>query len=263
MAEPTTIIGEYTSVQGNLEGDEDLIVLGRVDGAIQLNKTLIVEPTGVVKADVSVQSAVINGVVVGNVEATKSVHIAAEGRMVGDIVAPRVVIAEGAMFRGRIDMGDTEPSESAPEEQAVEEAPKRPSFARAAPAPTHTAGIPVRRNEPKGESIRRPAGVGSRRTDGESSRRPAGVPSRPLSSRKSSKAPAKKPTSKKTDATVAPAAPELTKRRRSNKETSAKDQVPVEALRETSNPARAQAAEPPPPKPRVAPKKRRVSVKKK
>ena len=106
MAEVTTIIGDTIRLQGHLQGDEDLTVLGRVDGTIELSQTLIVEPSGVVKADVTVQNAIISGVVVGNIQASDSVEITKEGRMVGDIATPRVILVDGASFRGEIDMGD-------------------------------------------------------------------------------------------------------------------------------------------------------------
>lgn len=108
MADVTTVIGDTIRLQGHLQGDEDLTVLGRVDGTIELTKTLIVEPSGVVKADVTVQNAIISGVVVGNVTASDSVEITKEGRMVGDISSPRVILVDGASFRGDIDMGDLE-----------------------------------------------------------------------------------------------------------------------------------------------------------
>jgi cytoskeletal protein CcmA (bactofilin family) len=104
----TTIIGESILISGSLNGDEDLTVRGRVEGTLTLTKTLVVEPTGIVKAEVQVKNCVIAGVVVGNVTATESVEITKEGRMVGDIAAPRVIIVDGASFRGRIDMGEVD-----------------------------------------------------------------------------------------------------------------------------------------------------------
>jgi cytoskeletal protein CcmA (bactofilin family) len=108
MAEKTTIIGERTKVSGNLEGDEDLTVKGRVEGKINLSKTLIVEAGGVVVADVEVKDCVVSGVIVGDVTATDSVQLTQGGRMVGDIKAPRVIIVAGAAFKGGIDMGNLE-----------------------------------------------------------------------------------------------------------------------------------------------------------
>jgi cytoskeletal protein CcmA (bactofilin family) len=107
-ASMATEIGESILISGNLEGDEDLTVRGRVEGNVRLSRTLIVEASGVVKADVTVKNAVISGVVVGNVTATDSVQLTAEGRMVGDLAAPRVIIVDGASFRGRVDMGDVD-----------------------------------------------------------------------------------------------------------------------------------------------------------
>ncbi len=104
----STIIGESILISGSLNGDEDLTVRGRVEGTLTLTKTLVVEPTGVVKAEVQVKNCIISGAIVGNVTATESVEITKEGRMVGDIQAPRVIIVDGASFRGRIDMGEVD-----------------------------------------------------------------------------------------------------------------------------------------------------------
>ncbi len=120
----STVIGESILISGNLEGDEDLTIRGRVEGSVRLTRTLIVEASGIVKADVSVKDAVISGVVVGNVTASDSVQITAEGRMVGDLSAPRVIIVDGASFRGRVDMGDFEVERKPAGEKAA--APRPP-----------------------------------------------------------------------------------------------------------------------------------------
>src|SRR5262247_3581033 len=104
-----TVIGQSILISGKLTGDEDLTVQGRVEGELTLARTLIVEPSGVVKANVAVKNAIVSGVVVGNINATESVELTREGRMVGDIRAPRVIIVDGASFRGRVDMGEVEP----------------------------------------------------------------------------------------------------------------------------------------------------------
>ena len=107
-SEGSTIVGESIVINGNVQGDEDLTIRGRVEGTLTLTKALLVEATGVVKAEVQVKSCVISGAVSGNVAASESVEITKEGRMVGDITAPRVILADGASFRGRIDMGEVE-----------------------------------------------------------------------------------------------------------------------------------------------------------
>src|SRR6185369_1917579 len=131
-----TVIGPSILIAGKLTGDEDLTVRGRVEGELSLSHTLIVEPSGIVKANVAVKNAIVSGVVVGNIAATESVELTREGRMVGDIRSPRVIIVDGASFRGRIDMGEVEPGrqlESRPARPVVRPA-IRPAAAPAKPA---------------------------------------------------------------------------------------------------------------------------------
>jgi len=145
MADTNTIIGESILIKGNLEGDEDLTIQGRVEGSINLTKTLIIEPGGITKADVSVANAIVSGVMVGNISATDSVELTESGRMLGDIQAPRVIINEGALFKGQVDMGDLEmprmPSSSKP---VYRPAPRPEPVSRPAPRP-------VPKPEPKKE----------------------------------------------------------------------------------------------------------------
>lgn len=136
MANPngSTVIGESILINGSLNGDEDLTVRGRVEGTLTLTKTLVVEPTGIVKAEVQVKNCIIAGVVVGNVTASESVEITKEGRMVGDINAPRVIIVDGASFRGRVDMGEVDLAGERPR-PAVSRPAARPALpSRPAPA---------------------------------------------------------------------------------------------------------------------------------
>lgn len=143
----STIIGPSILINGKLSGDEDLTVRGRVEGELSLTKTLIVEPSGIVKANVQVRNAIVSGVVVGNISATESVELTREGRMVGDINSPRVIIVDGASFRGRVDMGNAEPrpaSERPVQRQSPISRPaarpiSSPVIARPAAAPTTIA----------------------------------------------------------------------------------------------------------------------------
>lgn len=141
-----TVVGQSILISGKLTGDEDLTVRGRVEGELTLSKTLIVETTGVVKANVAVRNAIVSGVVVGNINATESVELTREGRMVGDIRAPRVIIVDGASFRGRVDMGEVEPGRvpttarptiTRPAVRPASTVPARPT------APAATRGRPV------------------------------------------------------------------------------------------------------------------------
>jgi len=138
MADTNTVIGQSILVKGNLQGDEDLTVQGRIEGSVQLTKTLIIEPSGVVKADVSVCNAVISGVMVGNLTATDSVEISETGRMVGDIQAPRMIITEGALFKGQVDMGDVKTPREPTERRSQ---PVRASVGRMEPV-RKTAFVP-------------------------------------------------------------------------------------------------------------------------
>jgi cytoskeletal protein CcmA (bactofilin family) len=106
-----TVIGNSIFISGNIEGKEDLSVRGRIEGNITLSNTLFLEDSGIIKADVTVKNAVISGVLVGNIEAEEGVEITEIGQMVGDIVAPRVIIRDGAKFRGNIDMTSYESSQ--------------------------------------------------------------------------------------------------------------------------------------------------------
>jgi len=135
----TTIIGESILISGSLNGDEDLTVRGRVEGTLTLTRTLVVEPTGTVKAEVQVKNCVIAGVVVGNVTASESVEITKEGRMVGDISAPRVIIVDGASFRGRIDMGEVDVERAERGSRPALRATPRPALRPAAKAEPRTA----------------------------------------------------------------------------------------------------------------------------
>ena len=121
-----TVVGQSILISGKLTGDEDLTVRGRVEGELTLSKTLIVETSGVVKANVAVRNAIVSGVVVGNINATESVELTREGRMVGDIRAPRVIIVDGASFRGRVDMGEVEPGRVPASRPAVTRPTVRP-----------------------------------------------------------------------------------------------------------------------------------------
>ncbi|MBN2695728.1 polymer-forming cytoskeletal protein [bacterium] len=99
-----TIIGHTLVIDGEIVGDESLTILGTVKGKIELNNTLLVEKEGNVEADMIVNKITINGSVTGNIHAHEKVEIQEAGQMVGDIKSPRIFIADGAVFKGQIDM---------------------------------------------------------------------------------------------------------------------------------------------------------------
>lgn len=139
--EGSTLIGETITVSGNVQGDGDLTIRGRLEGSVSIAKTLVVEAGAVVKAEIQARNCVISGVVVGNLAASESVEITREARMVGDISAPRVIIADGAAFRGRVDMGDVDvEAAGAPERVQPRALPQRPVL-RPPPRPSLTARL--------------------------------------------------------------------------------------------------------------------------
>ncbi len=98
-------IGKSVVIKGELNGSEDLTIEGHVEGTIQLrDHVLTIGPNGRIKAQVFAKSVIVLGEVTGNVTASDKVDIRDNGSVDGDIVAPRVAIAEGAHFRGTVDM---------------------------------------------------------------------------------------------------------------------------------------------------------------
>jgi cytoskeletal protein CcmA (bactofilin family) len=99
-----TVIGSGIVIDGEVSGEEPLTVLGTIKGKISTSQTVAVEPGATVEADIETSSLSVGGRVTGNVVARERVEVRANGRMVGDIKAPRIVIADGASFKGNVDM---------------------------------------------------------------------------------------------------------------------------------------------------------------
>ena len=98
-------IGQTIFIKGELTGTEDLTIEGRVEGKIELkDHNLTIGPNGKIKADVFAKSIVITGELLGNAYASEKVELTNAGILKGDIVAPRIVIADGAQFKGSVDM---------------------------------------------------------------------------------------------------------------------------------------------------------------
>ncbi len=98
-------IGKSVVIKGELNGSEDLTIDGRVEGKIELRQNVLtIGANGKIKAEVFARSVVVLGQLTGNVIATEKVDIRDNGSIDGDITSPRVAIAEGAHFRGSVDM---------------------------------------------------------------------------------------------------------------------------------------------------------------
>ena len=98
-------IGKSVIIKGQVNSDEDLTIEGRVEGKIELRQNaLTIGPNGKIDADLLAKSIVVLGKVTGNVTATERIEIRDNGSVDGDLVSPRVVMTEGAHFRGSVDM---------------------------------------------------------------------------------------------------------------------------------------------------------------
>jgi cytoskeletal protein CcmA (bactofilin family) len=98
---PATI-GQSVQIKGELSGQEDLIIDGKI---LVHDHNLTIGPNGHINAEVHAKSVQINGEVTGNITADDKVEISSSGSVLGDIMAPRVALADRASFKGSIDMG--------------------------------------------------------------------------------------------------------------------------------------------------------------
>jgi cytoskeletal protein CcmA (bactofilin family) len=129
-------IGKSVVIKGELNGSEDLTIEGQVEGTIQLrDHVLTIGANGRIKAQVFAKAVVVLGEVTGNVTASEKVDIRDNGSVDGDIVSPRIAIAEGAHFRGSVDMqrkaGQAAPAVAKPATTATPVAAPAPQAARA------------------------------------------------------------------------------------------------------------------------------------
>jgi len=105
MNEELASIGKSIVINGELTGSEDLTIEGRVEGKIDLKEhVLTVGMNGRIKAQITAKSIVVFGHVTGNLTATEKVDIKEKGSVEGDIISPRVAIADGSHFKGSVDM---------------------------------------------------------------------------------------------------------------------------------------------------------------
>jgi cytoskeletal protein CcmA (bactofilin family) len=104
-------IGQSVQIKGELTGNEDLTIEGMVDGKILVkDHNLTIGTNGRIKAEVHAKTVIVVGQVNGNITADDKVEIAPSGSVEGDLRAPRVAIADGARFKGSIDMERKQPA---------------------------------------------------------------------------------------------------------------------------------------------------------
>ncbi|HEY7448432.1 MAG TPA: polymer-forming cytoskeletal protein [Vicinamibacterales bacterium] len=98
-------MGASLVIKGELTGAEDLVIDGRVEGKVSLpGHLLTIGPQAKVHAEVIAKAVIIQGSVTGNVTASDRFEIRGGGSMTGDLTSPKVIMAEGSEFRGRVDM---------------------------------------------------------------------------------------------------------------------------------------------------------------
>ena len=114
-------IGKSVTVKGQIFSREDLIVDGEIEGAIELNEhRLTVGPTGRVRAGIKAREIVVLGTIEGDVEALDKIDIRKDAKLVGDIKTARIVIEDGAYFKGSIDIVKVDaPKQNQPRVQAA------------------------------------------------------------------------------------------------------------------------------------------------
>lgn len=116
------LIGKGIRITGKLRGGEDLVIQGRIEGSIELEDNhLVLERSAVVNANAEVKNITVRGEMHGNSVATDKVELCEQAKVVGDIKSPRLVMRDGARFRGSVEMDvplpdGLEPLPAVPEE---------------------------------------------------------------------------------------------------------------------------------------------------
>jgi len=136
------VIGRSIQIQGDVKGDEDLVIEGKVSGTVELrNNSLTIGPEGTLRADVYARAITVEGTTDGDLFASERISIMASAHVRGNLLAPSIALEDGARFKGSVEM----------DQQAVDKAlgnasqsPQVQSSAQAKPAvrPDTGAGKP-------------------------------------------------------------------------------------------------------------------------
>lgn len=167
-----TIVGPAIAIRGRIDGEEDLRVEGRIEGSIALTETLYVEPSGVVIAEVEARDVVVSGILIGDVTAINCVTLNKGAKLIGNIRSPRLIIADGASFRGDVAMdGEEAPPPSRERTRATSTVPRAAignrSVATASPTRARASvsgSYESRRAAPATPTARTPAASSARET---------------------------------------------------------------------------------------------------
>jgi cytoskeletal protein CcmA (bactofilin family) len=100
----STVIAPGITIEGELTADEDVLIQGTLRGKLVTKDVVNVESGAVVEADITASSLTVGGQIRGNVTARDRVDLMPGGRIIGDVKASRLTIADGASFKGNVDM---------------------------------------------------------------------------------------------------------------------------------------------------------------
>jgi cytoskeletal protein CcmA (bactofilin family) len=121
-------IGKAVKIVGQIHSKEDLFVDGDLEGTVEAPEhKLTIGPNGTLHATIKAREVVVLGTIQGNVEAADKIEIRKEARLVGDIRTARIVIEDGAYFKGSIDIVKPELAKAAPKPPAQAAAPPAPA----------------------------------------------------------------------------------------------------------------------------------------
>jgi cytoskeletal protein CcmA (bactofilin family) len=133
-------IGKAVKVVGQIYSREDLYVDGEIEGTVEaLEHKLTIGPNGAVRAGVKAREVVALGTIQGNVEAHDKIEIRKEAKLVGDIRTARIIIEDGAYFKGSIDIVKPEPKGAVAKPAASQAVTPAPIPAPIAPQPVHAS----------------------------------------------------------------------------------------------------------------------------
>ena len=137
-------IGKAVKINGQIYSKEDLYVDGDVEGTIELQEhRLTIGPNGKVHSSVKAREVVVLGNIQGNVDASDKLEIRKDARLVGDIKTARIIIEDGAYFKGSIDIVKPEPAKSGANAQSRPPQQAMPAAAAANAQGSNVQGSPV------------------------------------------------------------------------------------------------------------------------
>lgn len=103
-ASSSTYIAPGAKIQGEISGKTEVVIDGELEGQVKLDQLVTVGGQGVVKGEIHAQAVRVSGKVLGNIVGHDRVEVLATGTVEGDIVAPRVTVADGAFLKGKVEM---------------------------------------------------------------------------------------------------------------------------------------------------------------